>query len=242
MFVVDKCQVIATSRVTQIAFVPDCNLLLILADKSLVAYALDIVIPTATATATEPSRRAPQKVSGATDVGFFVVGRMKDRWLVFYNMRKSGLVSTASAFKACHASKKSWSLHGLIFVLSQVLEITSQKASKKSRSLFSGSWKETLEYFREVDEFYIPKECYGMDLFHSSIAIRTSWGFDIMTLDKRQTWVVPTFLEQHGLAIAARIKDQRPLGMFRLSDDEFFMCYEGKSTHYSCLEGAVTKS
>jgi hypothetical protein len=39
------------------------------------------------------ARRAPQKLSGSRDVGFFCTGRMKDRTLVFYKKR-DGISST----------------------------------------------------------------------------------------------------------------------------------------------------
>lgn len=85
-------------RVTQIAVFEDFNLFLLIADKSLVAYHLDTVCPTSASTIqNDSSRRAPQKLSGSREVGFFSTGRMKDRSLVFYKKR-DGISST---FKVC---------------------------------------------------------------------------------------------------------------------------------------------
>ena len=134
------------TKVTQIAVLEEFSLFLVLADKALIAYHLDVVVPNGT---TDTSKRPPQKLSGARDVGFFATGRMKDRALVFYKKRE-GLSST---FK--------------------VLEPVFQKATEK-RSRFSR--KGTTEFFREFDDFYIPTDCYGINLFHSSLAIQTAKG------------------------------------------------------------------
>ncbi|KAK6359863.1 hypothetical protein TWF696_000996 [Orbilia brochopaga] len=188
------------ARVTQIAVLEDFSLFLVLADRTLIAYHLDVVVPPAGGVpVSESAKRAPQKLSGGKDVGFFATSRMKDRMLVFYK-RKDGLHST---FK--------------------VLEPVFQKATeRKSRFHRRG----TTEFFREFDEFYIPTECYGISLFHSSLSIHSSKGFEVMTLDKKQPWSIPELKAPHVQAIAARLGNQKPLGMFRLSDIEFLLCYE----------------
>jgi len=85
-------------KVTQISVIEEFSLFLVLADKALVAYHLDVVVPPPGAAAGSATKqRAPQKLSGAKDVGFFATGRMKDRTLVFYKKRE-GLSST---FKVC---------------------------------------------------------------------------------------------------------------------------------------------
>lgn len=87
-------------RVTQIAVFEEFNLFLLIADKSLTAYHLDAVSPVSgvpSQTSNDSARRAPQKLSGTREVGFFAAGRMKDRTLVMYKKR-DGLSST---FKVC---------------------------------------------------------------------------------------------------------------------------------------------
>jgi hypothetical protein len=173
--------------------------MLLISDKSLVAYHLDAVCPVGAApTSNDSARRAPQKLSGARDIGFFATGVMKDRTLVFYK-KKDGISST---FK--------------------VLEPVYQKSTeKKSRMWKSGR----TEFFREYDDFYIPTDCYTINLFHSSLAVSTAKGFEVLTLDKKQPWSVPDLKQSHVATIAARLAEQHPLGMFRLSDQEFLLCY-----------------
>lgn len=81
-------------RVTQISVFEEFNLFLLIADKSLIAYHLDTVcLEKGSVPQGDSQRRAPQKLSGNREVGFFAAGRMKDRALVFYKKR-DGISST----------------------------------------------------------------------------------------------------------------------------------------------------
>jgi len=206
---------IQVPRVTQIAVLEQFSLMLLISDKALIAYHLDAVCPAGgVAPASDSSRRAPQKLSGARDVGFFATGVLKDRTLVFYKKR-DGISST---FK--------------------VLEPVYQKSTEKKSRL----WKTgRTEFFREFDEFYIPAECFSINLFHSSLAISTSKGFEVMTLDKKQPWSVPDLKQPHVATIASRLQNQDPLGMFRLSDQEFLLCYE-ECAVYINKNGDISRS
>ncbi|PUU78893.1 CNH domain-domain-containing protein [Tuber borchii] len=203
------------TKVTQIAVLEDFSLFLVLSDKSLIAYHLDVIIPPpGNSPDAAIKQRPPQKLSGGKDVGFFATGRMKERSLVFYKKRE-GLSST---FK--------------------VLEPVFQKAPEK-KSRFSR--KGTTGFFQEFDEFYIPTDCYGINLFHSSLAIQTSKGFEVMTLDKKVPWSVPELKASHVTLIASRLQGQKPLGMFRLSDIEFLLCYE-ECAVYVNKHGDISRS
>lgn len=202
-------------RVTQVAVLEQFSLMILISDKSLIAYHLDAVCPVGGAPPSNDStRRAPQKLSGARDVGYFATGVMKDRTLVFYKKRE-GLSST---FK--------------------VLEPVYQKSTEKKSRLFRSG---RTEFFREFDEFYIPTDCFGINLFHSSLAISTAKGFEVLTLDKKQPWSVPDLKQPHVATIAQRLQGQDPLGMFRLSDQEFLLCYE-ECAVYVNKHGDISRS
>ncbi|KAL8692809.1 MAG: hypothetical protein Q9218_002224, partial [Villophora microphyllina] len=213
------------NKVTQIAVLEEFSLLILIAEKSLIAYHLDSVCPvSATTTPTSANSthsnnnnssphqhhpgaqqpRPPQKLSGARDVSFFATGRMKDRTLVFYKKREG----VSSIFK--------------------VLEPVYQKSStSSSRSRFAPfSKKGTTEFFRDFDDFYIPSETYAINLFQNSLAIATAKGVEVMTLDKKVPFSIPDLRAPECTSIKERIKDQRPLGMFRLSDSEFLLVFE----------------
>jgi hypothetical protein len=200
------------NRVTQMAAFEEFNMFLLIADKSLIAYHLDVVCPIQGTGAPQNNgasiRKVPQKLSGAKDVGFFATGRMRDRALVFYKKRE-GL---SSIFK--------------------VLEPVLQKSTPRPRFQLSSVLRGQIGFFKDYDEFYIPAECYTINLFHSSLAISTSRGVEVLTLDKKQPWTVPNLRSEradtqaHLSSIASRIKDLKPLGMFRLGEAEFLVVFE----------------
>ncbi|KAF2453930.1 CNH domain-containing protein [Lineolata rhizophorae] len=206
---------IPIQRVTQIAVLEEFSLMILISDKALIAYHLDVVCPVGgVPPGNDSARKAPQKLSGNRDVGFFATGKMKDRTLVFYKKRE-GISST---FK--------------------VLEPVFQKSTEKKSRLFRSG---RTEFFREYDEFYIPTECFGMNLFHSSLAVSTSKGFEVLNLDKKHSWSVPDLKAPHVATIASRLAGQDPLGMFRLSDQEFLLCYEQCGVYVN-KHGEVSRS
>ncbi len=106
MLTFDKA--IPQSRVTQIAVLEEFSLFLLIADKSLIAYHLDAVCPVGgQQSQNDSARRAPQKLSGNRDVGFFATGRMKDRTLVFYKKREG----VSSIFKVIYTRPLSCLYH-----------------------------------------------------------------------------------------------------------------------------------
>jgi hypothetical protein len=181
------------------------SVVLVLSERNLISYPLDVVSPPShfPAPSSDSPRRSPQRL--AKDVTFFATARMKDRMLVFYK-KKEGLHST---FK--------------------VIEPVYQKATEKKSRLFGGSRRVAsgaTETFRDYDEFYLPVECYSLNIFQSYIAISTAKGFELMTLDKKVPMSVPDTKQPAIAGIASRAKDQRPLGMFRLNDQEYILAYE----------------
>lgn len=220
------------------------NLFLLIADRSLVAYHLDVVCPPRGVSAqSDSARRAPQKLSsGHREVGFFAAGRLKDRYLVMYKKR-DGLSSTFKVFlkyKSIECTKANE--RNKIQVLEPVLQ---KSSTNKGRPLQSR--RSQTQFFRDYDEFYIPAESYGINMFHSSLAISTQRGIEVLTLDKKHSWSVPDFRvetpDAHDTlhSIAHRIKDLRALGMFRLSDSEFLIAYQ-ECAVYVNKHGDVSRS
>lgn len=97
------------------------------------------------------------------------------------------------------------------------------------------------EFFREYDDFYIGADCSGINLFKSSLTVSSSRGFEFLTLDKKQTWSVPDLKAPHVASIAARLVNMQPLGMFRLSEQEFLLCYE-ECAVYVNKHGDISRS
>lgn len=210
---------IAATRVTQIAVLEEFSIVLILADRNLISYPLDVVSPPShfPAPANDNSRRSPQRI--AKDVSFFATARMKDRMLIFYK-KKEGLHST---FK--------------------VVEPVFHKATEKKVRLFGSSRRggAATEAFRDYDEFYLPIECYSLNIFQTYVAICTAKGFELLTLDKKVPMSIPDVKQPAIANIANRIRDQRPLGMFKLNDQEFILAYEDCAV-YIDKHGDVSRS
>lgn len=215
------------NRVTQVAVLEEFNLLILLSDKQLIAYHLDVVCPPngpPVPQADSSVRKAPQKLSGSKDVGFFLAGKQKDRLLVFYQKRDG--------------------INSIFKVLEPVLQ---KSATSRSRWLGTSSRRGQTEFFREYDEFYIPAETYGLNMFHSSLAVATKKGMEVLTLDKKITWGVPNLetdnqeTRSHLALIRERLKDLRPLGMFRLSDAEFLVAFTECAVYVNKL-GDISRS
>ena len=197
---------IAATRVTQLMVLEEFSLILVLADRALVAHHLDTVCQTSPAAASSAlKRQAAQQISDHRDVAFFAVGRMKDRTLVFYKRRSA----QNSVFK--------------------VLEPVLDRAGDKQKNRWGTRLRGSTEFFREYGGgFYIPTECYGVSLFTSSIAVSTARGFEMLTLDstEKPPSSVPDLSNPNVLTIAARLSHQKPVSMLRLSKQEFLLVYE----------------
>ena len=143
-------------------------------------------------------------MSGAGGVDFFATGRMKDRTLVFYQMR-DGANSVFHIFEPVH-------------------RLISDDDLKNMRS--NSSTKRFDEaFFRKFDMFYIQGESYAINLFRISIAISTARGIEVMSLDKKISMVVPDRRDPDVQPLADRIRDLTAVGMFRLSEMEFLLVY-----------------
>lgn len=81
----------------------------------------------------------------------------------------------------------------------------------------------------------------GLNLFHSSLAVSTLKGFEVLTLDKKHPWSVPDLTPTHVSTIAGRLSGQMPLGMFRLSEQEFLCVYEECSIYVN-KHGDISRS
>jgi hypothetical protein len=136
--------------------------------------------------------------------------------------------------------KEQEGLHSTFKVLEPIFR---KSTNEKSRNLFGRKFGTvtTAEFFRKFDEFYIPTECFTIDLFNEYIAISTKVGFELLTLAKKVPIIIPDLKQPAIVNIAACLANQKPLGMFRLSSSEFLLCYEERSV-YVDNHGEVSRS
>ena len=196
----------------------DFSVLLLISNRSLIAYDLKSIF-SVVGQSDDVARLRPQKLSGARDVNLFAIGLMKDRTLIFYQ----NCEGTSSTFKVLEAIFR---------------DLT---ASPRSRRSTLGIRQRSTEFFREYDDFYVPSETYAINLFRSSIAIATERGLQILALDKKVPFSIPDLTSSDVMPIAQRIRDLRPLGMFRLSDSEFLLVYDEVAVYIN-KHGDISRS
>lgn len=217
-------QVIYLKSITQCAVLQEFGFLLVLAEKILMAYPLESLIPTRSSLSqshqssnplSSNSRGAPvraiaSRLSGNKDVLFFRCGKVGPRTLVIY-VKKGGVNQTV--FKALEPVKNSE---------------TSQTTNR--RGLF-GIGSHRSDSFRGYKEFFVPSESYAIQYLRNTLTIHCARGFEIMNIDTLKTASIPDFnqIKQHDARLTAlqrRCDESRPLGMFRLGDNEFLLCYD----------------
>ncbi|CEH18539.1 signal transducer [Ceraceosorus bombacis] len=196
--------------VTQCAVLESFGIFVVLADKVLISYSLEALVPSAGST---NAPRPPQKLSGNRDVVFFSVGQLKDRTLLVYMKKKAN----ESVFRA----------------LEPVINAPQAESGRGGGGLFSRLGRETknTDWFRIYKTFFIPSEAYSTQFLRSKLCIVCARGFEIMSLESLQPGTIPDFsqcprddpLVQN---LVNRVDRAKPLGMFKHSETEFLLCYD----------------
>lgn len=193
-------------QTTQIDVLEEFGVFLVLTNKELLAFSLINVIPPLSevpGTALKPTAPQPQRLSGSHSVGFFATGKLKDRMLVIY--KKRGNVN--SVFRC--------------------MEPVVGRADTNRRNLFSRRRAQT-EFFREYDDFFIATDCYGLFTFKNTIAIPTQKGFEVLSLDSKDAPItIPDLSGANMATLASQVNGTKALGMYRLNEKEFLLCYDG---------------
>ncbi|BGP04378.1 Rho guanine nucleotide exchange factor [Rhodotorula toruloides] len=211
-------QVVHLAGITQCAVLPEFSFLLVIANKVLVAYALEALIPSSTGTKLDQASKAPQRLSGQKDVSFFKVGKIggkvDSRTLVIY-AKKSGVKE--SVFKA----------------LEPVGQDERKRTGGGGRFLGLGSGRP--EWFRTYKEFFMPSLVTGLYFQRSKLALIGSRGIEIMDLDSMRTMTVPDFpasrQDRAAILLAKRCEDASTLGMFRIAESKFLLAYTEFAFH-----------
>ncbi|GAA5879401.1 hypothetical protein JCM1840_006035 [Sporobolomyces johnsonii] len=213
-------QVVHLAGITQCAVLPDFSFLLVVANKVLVAYALEALIPTKTASKLDQASKAPQRLSGQKDVSFFRVGKVGDadpRTLVIY-AKKSGVKE--SVFKALEPVSQSDRAKG---------------GGGSGHRGFLGFGSGRPEWFRTYKEFFMPSLVTSLQFQRSKLALIGSRGVEIMDLESMRTMTVPDFPSvRHNRAfapLAKRCEEVPTLGMFRIADSKFVLVYADFAFH-----------
>ncbi|CAG8554215.1 4215_t:CDS:10 [Ambispora gerdemannii] len=198
--------VLRLNNVMQMAVLEEYSVFIVLADKLLLAYSLEVMIPSSNnpPAAGAQASKHPQRLSNNTNVLYFNVGTIKEKTFVVY-MKKRGL---ESHFK----------------VLEPVIAANGNERSRGFGTRRFGLVKN--DWFKEYKQFYIPSESYSINFLRSKLCVVCTRGFEIVNLDSLQNVTIPDFGSQEFEKIARKCENSKPLGMFRLGDNEFLLCYD----------------
>jgi hypothetical protein len=187
--------------VTQIAAVQDLAICVLLAGQSLLCMPLDIIAPPPSAPG--PARTRPQSPALlAKEVQFFAISVMNSSTLLFYKA-KTGDSSVV-----------------------KILKWAPPLAAEKRRPRLFGNRKGDPVGFLAHDEFYV--DCHSLNVFQTHIAVASSEGFKIVTLEKKDPVSLPVDLyAPSSREISQKIQGQDPLGMFKITDGDFLLVYSG---------------
>ncbi|KIR59038.1 hypothetical protein I314_05022 [Cryptococcus bacillisporus CA1873] len=151
-------KVLHVKSVTGIAVLEEFSIFLVLSDKSLVAYQLEALVPSA---GQKPVKTTTERISmPKEEISSFTVGRLDGRTLVVL-MRAE---TAQTVFK----------------ILEPVLNKNTEDTARQRRPF--GFLGKTSEWFRPYKMFYLPAEVYGVHFLKHKMAIVCSKGFEIMDL------------------------------------------------------------
>ncbi|KAI8092625.1 uncharacterized protein BX664DRAFT_384169 [Halteromyces radiatus] len=195
-------QIMALQNITQIDVMQDCHILLVLADKTLMAYALEYLDPS-----TKKKGHIAQKVS--QHVQFFSCGISAGRSLLV-TMKRKGMDSHFKAYEP---------------YCGDLRDPKNQKFLNKT-----GFLGKAQSWFRLYKPFYIGAEASAIQLLKARLAIVCERGFEIIDLDAlHDIRNLPDTVNDRDfdfLAEAGSTMTGKPLAMFKCPDG-FLLCYQG---------------
>lgn len=209
-------KVLHVRSVTKIAVLEEFGIFLVLADKSLLAYNIEALVPTAQS---PQVRTAPERISGR-DVLFFTVGQISGRTLVlFVKLNKTVVIKMVGTNQQGDS------------IITALEPVHSRERGEPQRRGLGMILGQRTEWFRDYKQFYIPTEAQNMHFLTSKLAIVCARGFEIMDVTALKGGAIPSFSSDgvKNNPKLAELKNRhdttRPLAMFRSTDAEFLLCY-----------------
>ncbi|KAG0169322.1 RHO1 GDP-GTP exchange protein 2, partial [Apophysomyces sp. BC1021] len=197
-------QVMSISDVTQIGVLQDHHVFLILADKTLISYALDDLDPS-------KNRRQPEKLPFyklGHHISYFNTGTCSNRSLVVA-MKRKGMDSHFKAFEPVCGDLR-------------------DPRNAKYLSTKSGFLSKPSSWFKLYKEFYIGADSTAVHFLKSRLMVVCARGFEIIDLENlSMNRNLPdltnpdfAFMQQQR-----RVEYLKPLGMFRCNGN-YLLCYD----------------
>ncbi|KAK7437358.1 Rho guanine nucleotide exchange factor [Stygiomarasmius scandens] len=198
-------RILALKGVTQCTVLEDYGILLVLADKTLYAHHVESLIPWSL-----ESKHAstPEKISGYNEVQFFSAGMVHGRTFVIY-VRKKG---RNNIIRAIEAVQVEWP----------------EVHTTSTGSRFNLRRTNSKSLFNSFKDFEIASEPYDLMFFMDKMVLMCTNGFQIIDLMNLESEIVPRQENPRYAQLVDRWEFVKPLGVIRVTDEEFLLCYTGQ--------------
>ncbi|KAI8983852.1 hypothetical protein BDB01DRAFT_722452 [Pilobolus umbonatus] len=202
-------KVLKAPHITQIGILPDENILLVLSDKTLIAYALCELENLMSAQSGYKSlkRSSEKKVLSnkiSSHTSYFNTGTLNNESIVIV-MKKRSVESNFKVFKATCGNLNNPTNYRFL-------------AAKGSNMFKSQEW------FKKYKGFYVGGDTSCAYFTKSKVVVRTSLGFEIINIEDLNVHPSEIPNIKHD-AYSFIKKGNRPLNMFKC-DDKYLLCYE----------------
>ncbi|CAO3594948.1 unnamed protein product [Absidia cylindrospora] len=193
-------QVLALPEVTQMAIIPGPHILMILADKTLYAYALEALDPTSTKKSNDkPNQKVAQHIS------YFNAGSCHGRPLVIA-MKKRGLDSHFKAYEPVCGDLR-------------------HPANSKFLAVKTGLFSKTPSWFKVYKEFYVGADSSAVHFLKARIVVVCPRGFEVIDLENLSMNRNLPDIQHPDFAFVQQRDDLKPLGLFKCRQ-HYLLCYD----------------
>ncbi|KAI8342611.1 CNH domain-containing protein [Chlamydoabsidia padenii] len=193
-------QVLALPNVTQMAVIPEPHILMILADKTLYAYALEALDPTCT---TQSNDKPHQKI--AQHISYFNAGTLHGRFLVIAKKQR-GLDSHFKAYEPVCGDLR-------------------DPANHKYLAAKTGLFSKTPSWFKVYKEFYVGAHSSAVHFLKARLVVVCPRGFEVIDLENLSMNRNLPDLQHPDFAFVQQRADLKPLGFFKCRE-HYLLCYD----------------
>ncbi|KAI9288028.1 CNH domain-containing protein [Umbelopsis sp. AD052] len=197
----DYRHVLSLQNVTQLAFLEEQGILIVLADKQLLAYAIDSICGSPSFKSNE---RTCQKLG--QHVAYFSYGTCNGRTLVVF-MKKKGM---DSQFKA----------------IEPICGDLRDPKNTKFKTGRTGFLSKNPEWFKTYKEFYVGANSTAVQFLKAKLIVVCDKGFEIVDLENlNMNRNLPDLSDKQFHFLSAKAEHLQPLSMFR-TNSKFLLCYD----------------
>ncbi|KAF9413794.1 RHO1 GDP-GTP exchange protein 2, partial [Podila epigama] len=197
-------RLIPRERVSQVDVLEDERILLVLAEKQLLAYGLEALDPN------DPNSTNKRAKKLGSSVSFFKTGVCQNRTLVGIVKNSSNALDPSSTIKT--------------------LEPIEQDGAKKNkhslRKMLGGG---NNELFKLYKDFYIPRETNSLHFLRNTLCVGCSKGFELIDLSNLNTQDLLDFSDPKLDFVHKKDENLKPLAIYRIGTGDsftFLLCYE----------------